>query len=348
MKNKLLILAMYDLKVKNIAPARRMSAIIETFNELDIPFISLSGSRKERRKKAWNALFSYKFNDVSGVYVESSNSGMLITEFVLLMKYKLKKIPISVYIRDIYPKYKQYWLWKNYRVVLAHLFWLASYFVYKMICEIIYIPSTLIAQKLSLDNYKILPPGLLGSEKNLGKIKQNSIFYAGGTGPQYDIECLLFACKKLSKEINIIVTFLCRKDEIEKISKWQSESWFSILNNDLEQLDFQPQIAVIPLTNTEYGDLSFPVKLMDYISINTPILASDSFVIKNFINEHQIGLIAKSEDVDDYYEKIKIMLEDRNLYEELLANVYKLQKNPEISWEYKCKTILKDLGFEYN
>ncbi|MBT4333079.1 MAG: hypothetical protein HOD64_07365 [Candidatus Cloacimonetes bacterium] len=343
MKNKLLILAMYDLSVRNIAPARRMRAIINTFQKINVPFESISGSRKQRMNNALKLLFSKRTSDFSGVYIESTNSGMLFSEFLLLLKFRIKKIPISVYIRDIYPKYKQYWLWNNYRVIFAHLFWLFSYYVYKQMCKVIYVPSELMAQKLSLENYKILPPGF-SSSIELGRVKQNSIFYAGGTGPQYDIECFLLVCEKLSKELDISVTFFCRKNEIKKIDKWQSESWFNIHHKDLEQLDFQPQIAVIPLTNSEYGNLAFPVKLIDYVSINTPMIVSNSTVTKNFVNRHEIGLVADSGNMEDYYTKTKIILENRELYTELLSNVYDLQKNPEITWEYKCKQIIKDLS----
>lgn len=347
MKNKLLIIAMYDLKVNNIAPARRMIAIIKSFHNLNEPFDSISGSRRQRMISALRLIFSQKTRDYSKVYIESTNSGMIFSELLLLLKLKINKVPISVYIRDIYPKYKQFWLWNNYRVILAHLFWMLSYNIYKKICKVIYVPSEIMAQKLSLSNYKVLSPGFSSSIK-LGKIKQNSIFYAGGTGPQYDTECFLSACEKLSKEIDISVTFYCRKNEIGKISKWQTESWLMIHHKDLEQLDFQPQIAVIPLSNSEYGNLAFPVKLMDYISINTPILSSNSYVIEKFISKHNIGLIVNSGDVDDYFKKMKKMLEDQKLYKELLINVYKMQQNPEITWEYKCKKILKDFKIDNN
>ena len=83
---------------------------------------------------------------------------------------------------------------------------------------------------------------------------------------------------------------------------------------------------------------------MDYISINTPILVSNSYVTKNFVIKHEIGLVADSGNIDDYYQKAKRMLENKELYKELLANVYKLQKNPKITWEYKCTQILNDLN----
>lgn len=345
MKNKLLIIAMYDLKVKNIAPARRMSAVINAFQNVKFPFEAISGSRRERMHNTFRLLFSNKGSEFSGVYIESTNSGMLLSEFLLLLKYRLKNVPISVYLRDIYPKYKSFWLGQSYRVIIAHLFWLMSYYIYKKLCDTIYVPSMMMAKKLSLKNYEILTPGMVKFEKDLGEIKQNTVFYAGGTGNQYDIECLLSACNKLSKEIDITVFLFCRKGEVDQLRRWSSASWLNILHNDLEQLDFQPQVSVIPLSKTEYADIAFPVKLMDYISINTPILSSNSIVTKKFINKHQIGLIANAGDVDDYYTKLKIMLGDQELYKKFIANISRLRQDPKITWEFKCNKILKDLGF---
>ena len=123
MKNKLLIIAMSDLSILNKAPARRMKAIIDSFKKMEISNFTLTGNRKQRSNRARKLFFSNKLKDITSVYIESSNSGMIFFEFLLLLKIKLNKIPISVYIRDGYPLFKEYWSLRFYRQIIANIFW---------------------------------------------------------------------------------------------------------------------------------------------------------------------------------------------------------------------------------
>jgi len=342
MNNKLLIIAMSDLSILNKAPARRMKAIIDNFGKLKIPYFELSGSRKQRSKRAWKFLFSNKLKDITGVYIESSNSGMIFLEFLLILKMKFCKIPISVYIRDGYPLFKEYWSLRFYRQIIANIFWFVSYFCYRFLVDIMYFPSEMLMEKFRFSNKKLLIPGISEFKNNLGKQKKNSIFYAGGIGQQYDIETFLQACKKLAKEIDISVTMFCREAEVYMISNWQKENWLSIQHKNLEELDFQPMIGVIPHKKHRYSNLCFPVKLLDYVSINAVILASESENLKNYIEEKGIGLIVRSGDVDDYYKKLKELLENEKLYNRLKENVMNLKKSTTVNWQARCKQISDD------
>jgi len=343
MKNKLLIIVMSDLTILNKAPARRMKAIIDSFEKMKVSLITLSGSRKQRSKRAWKFLFSNNLKYIKGVYVESSNSGMMFSEFLLLLKVKFNKIPISVYIRDGYPLFKEFWSIRFYRQIIANIFWLISYYCYRFLVDIMYFPSEILMNKFKFNNKKLLIPGISDFKNNLGKQKKNSIFYAGGIGQQYDIETFLKACKKLAEEIDISVTIFCRESEVYLINNWRKESWLSIQHKNLEELDFQPMIGIIPLVKHHYSDLAFPVKLLDYLSINVVILASNSLTTKKYIENKKIGIIVKSENVDDYYRKIKELFEDEELYNRLKENVKNLGKKNEVSWQQRCETIFNDL-----
>ncbi len=346
MNDKILIIAMSDLTFLNKAPARRMKAIIETFKEMGVSNSTISGNRKQRSKRARKFLFSNKLKDITGVYIESSNSGMMFNEFLLILKMKFYKIPISVYIRDGYPLFKEYWSLRYYRQIIANIFWLVSYFCYLFLVDIMYFPSEMLMGKFRFSNKKLLTPGISDFKYNLGKQKKNSIFYAGGIGQQYDIDTFLKACKKLTKEIDLCVTIFCREDEVYRINKWQNKSWLSIQHKNLEELNFQPMIGVIPLRENKYSDLTFPVKLLDYVSINSVIVASESENLKNYIEEKNIGLITKFGDVEDYYRKMRELLENEELFNLLKKNIIQLGNSNKITWENKCQKVLKDLKFD--
>lgn len=348
MENKLLIIAMSDLSIQNKAPARRMKAISDSFKQMDIPVNILSGSRKQRRKRILHFLLSDNLKNYIGIYVESSNSGMLFSEFLLLLIAKIKKVPISVYIRDGYPLFRKYWLPKICNQNIANILWLISYFSYMFLANTMYFPSKMLMNKFSFKNRKLLLPGMPSVKKNLGLTKNHSIFYAGGIGQQYDLDSFLQACKRLSIEINLSVTIFCRKNEANMIDKWVKEDWLSIQHKNLEELDFQPQIGIIPLKKNDYSDLAFPVKLFDYISINAVLIASDATTMKTFIEDKDIGLIVKSENIQSYYNQLKLLLTDKKLYSDLKKNVLQLQKSEDISWKNRCQIILNDFGYKYD
>jgi glycosyltransferase involved in cell wall biosynthesis len=347
MKNKLLIIAMSDLTLLNKAPARRMKAIIDNFEKMKVPISVLSGNRKQRSIRVRKFLFSNDLKNIKGVYVESSNSGMVFAEFLLLLILKVKKNPISVFIRDSYPLFREYWTLKYYRQTIANIFWLISYCCYHFLVDTMYFPSEILMRKFKFNNKKLLQPAIPNIDFELGRVKNNSMFYAGGIGQQYDIETFLTACKKLTNEKDISVTIFCREEEVNRISKWWNYSWLNIQHKNLEELDFQPMLGIIPLRKHFYSDLTFPVKLLDYVSINAVIIASDSTVTKEYIEKNKIGVVVKSGDSDDYYRKVKELLENEKYYNSLKENVVKLSNSEEVTWENRCQKVLDDFGFKH-
>lgn len=60
-------------------------------------------------------------------------------------------------------------------------------------------------------------------------------------------------------------------------------------------------------------ELSLPNKLFEYVLAGVPVLAADLPVIGSFVREHQVGLVARPDDVDDVAEKLAALLEpERN------------------------------------
>ena len=336
---------MSDLTIQNKAPSRRMNAIISTFRKMNVPLCVISGSRKERNKKA-NDLLNKKLDGIDAVYVESSNSGLMINEFRLLATLRKKQIPISVFIRDGYPFFKEYWNIKYYKQIISNILWIISVFAYKKFAKTLYFPSVGLADFFRFDDKRILSPATFINENKLNLPPQKTLFYTGGIGQQYDITTFLMACDKLSSEIDFEVVMYCRESEIYRIYSWLSKSWLKIEHKNLEELDFQPTLGIIPLKKNAYSDLSFSVKLLDYVGLGSVILASDSSVIKEYIQKHRIGIIVNSGDVESYYCKIKEILSNEDLYEKLLANVEQLRNSEEITWENRCQKILDDFGFE--
>jgi len=345
MKNKKLLLYMAngDISKLNKAPSRRMKAIYDNFKKLNIDFYFIGGNRKNRMKKSLHILFSSQIYKIDMVYIESSNSGLLFSEMILLLFLKIKKIPISVFIRDSYPFYRAYWNFKYPKMIVSNIFWLASYLFYRMIVFKMYFPSEIMMKKFFFKFKDILQPGVTIRNNKLKETENFLIFYAGGIGQQYDIQTFLNACKKiylLKKNIRVLI--YCRFREVDNIKKWENEKWISIQHKNLEELDIQPNLGIIPLKNIKYSEIVFPVKLLDYISLGLPIISSDALTLKNYIEKKNIGFVVKSESIEGYYNKILTMIEDKKKYNHFKKNVKEMKQSKEITWLTKCNKILND------
>lgn len=331
---------MGDLTINNRAPSRRMKAIKEDFNSMNIKFVCISGTRSNRMRLSLKLLFSENKKEINRIYVESSNSGLLLSEALLLLFFKLKKIPISVFIRDAYPLFLKGWIHQNINGTIANILWFISICFYKRIASILYFPAEGLRELINFKNKHLLPPAIDVNWK-LKTIKENSIFYTGGLKGPYLIEPILMACDELSKEISLTLTIYCRENDRDALKKWESKKWINIEHKVIEELDFQPEIGVMS-SNRKYQSLTRSVKLMDYIRMGMPVVISDSSANTKFLTKHKIGLVADSLDWKTFYVQIKKIISDKEVYNELKENVLKLRKSEEITWRARCKQILND------
>jgi len=85
--------------------------------------------------------------------------------------------------------------------------------------------------------------------------------------------------------------------------------------------------------------LSLPNKLFEAIQSETPVLGSDFPEIARIINKYKIGVVVDPENVEQIINVIKMMIKDKELYNEFKINL-KYVKN-ELCWE-KEQRILKE------
>lgn len=328
---------------RNTAQAQRMRAIIDGFTTLNIPISLISGSRRERRKQALNFILKKKYKSVSKVYVETSNSGILFYEAILLLICKLNRIPIGVYIRDAHAKFFEYWIEATLKERISYTLWWLSLILYRFTANVFFYPSERFGRVMKIKG-ELLPPALPILDDNCLKFKENTIFYVGGVGKVYDLDSFLLACKKLKEERDITVNIFCRKTDVYKLDKWRKSEWLSIEHKNIRQLDYKPQIAVIPLAKTRYADLAYPVKLLDYLALKIPIIATNNATLNEVIIKNKIGLIVKSGAVKEYYSQIKRLLDDRQLYNQIILEMEKANKSEQFSWMSRCKKVISELG----
>lgn len=82
-----------------------------------------------------------------------------------------------------------------------------------------------------------------------------------------------------------------------------------------------------------------PNKLLDYVQANIPVIVSDLPEVKQLVNAYKLGLILQKRDPRVLAEKIKLLLENTELYQEYKNNAIKASE--ELCWENEKHKLKK-------
>ncbi len=84
---------------------------------------------------------------------------------------------------------------------------------------------------------------------------------------------------------------------------------------------------------------SYRTRILDYLWAGLPILATEGDSLSQMVNQHGLGLVVPSEDVDAVAQAIKRLRNDHDLYQSCKANVEALA--PEMTWERSLAPIVE-------
>lgn len=98
----------------------------------------------------------------------------------------------------------------------------------------------------------------------------------------------------------------------------------------------------IPLVLREETNKTIATKIYQYLAIGKPIICSEAETMKNFVMNHQVGLVIKQNDAVDFAEKTIQLYEDKSLRKKFEENCQK------ISSHYFWENTSKELVEKYN
>lgn len=348
-----------------VRPMKMLNAFKEAGYDVDI-VMGYKSQRKNQIKQIKNNIRNGIVYDF--MYSESSTMPTLLTEknhipvlsnidFRFMKFCKDNNLKIGLYYRDIYWRFPEYG--KNMNFIKKY-FAIAMYkydlLQYSKILDVLYLQSYDMAKylpkKYQKINIKTLPPGCNIDEKfidtkteffNNNKNKKINIFYVGGIGCLYDLVPLLKVVKK-KKIVNL--TICCREEEwiVEK-KRYQRylTDRVSIVHesgSELEKYYKKADLCSLYFPEEEYRKFVLPIKLFEYLSHVTPILATASTATGDFVKENDIGWAINddrelSKIIDDVYENKKLLIEKHNnLITTLKAN----------TWIERVNSVANDLN----
>lgn len=350
----------------------RPRKMLQAFKNIGYDVDVIMGYGKERKNKIKEIKKKIKMGTkYEFMYSESSTMPTLLTEkhhmpthpfldFGFMKFCKKRNIKIALYYRDIYWKFPFYGhdinkIKRNFAILMY------KYDIkrYSKLLDILYLQTMKMAEHLPkyIGDIKIktLPPGceinnvIIENKKQYFKKEKNdiNIFYVGGIeGNLYDIEPLL---KMASEKEYVTITICCRKKEWER----QKEKYGKYLNSrinivhesgkELEKHYANADICSIYLPEEECRKFMLPIKLFEYMSNVTPIIATKRTETGKFVEKYDIGWSIECNE-----NEISKLIETINKNRELINNKHEnllkiIEKN---TWEERAKQVEKEIRME--
>ena len=151
------------------------------------------------------------------------------------------------------------------------------------------------------------------------------VAYSGNLGPMYDFDTVLGAAKNLM-HVEDLAFVLRGNGELaaelkEKITNLKNVYLFTDVL-DVEQVVEFPNMAdafLLPMRKLENCEVSFPLKLVEYLSCGKPVICCANGETAKFVYENNAGVVVEPEDVQALSKAI-IRLHEAREYREELGN----------------------------
>ena len=111
-------------------------------------------------------------------------------------------------------------------------------------------------------------------------------------------------------------------------------------HNEVLELLFSSDIAVIPHLRNEHTDNTSPNKIFHYMLAKKPVLSSDCKYLKNIIDKTQAGLVYTDSDPSEFAEKLEYLLQHRETWSLYGENGYRAVIET-FNWENTSRPLIK-------
>ena len=317
MGNKIIFHIPWKISEHPSASQLRPKEMLNAFIELGFDVTEVSGNNNERYeqikkiqkdiKKGIRYQYCYSESSTSPTIFASGFNGIFtyfLIDYRLFAILKKNKVPLGLFLRDIYWRFDDY---KRGFITRSGLFkyfihrsayWLDSV-IYYMFVTILYIPSMkmlpFLPRFLQGKTVVALPSGM---HENKVNVQNSSTFlkyiYTGGIGMHYEMELLFYTASKTN---GADFFFSFREDEWQqekaKYQKYNVDNIHIVhyQNEDLATLYRECDIGLIVFEPTVYREFAMPYKLFEYLSYKKPVIATEGTAVGDFVKQWDVGWV---------------------------------------------------------
>lgn len=151
--------------------------------------------------------------------------------------------------------------------------------------------------------------------------KELYFLYCGSMAYKEVIDFVLDAYKNIYQEKNVKLYLIISgggKEETQKLQKQIHDNFFDCVKlfsnipyQQLVELYINAEALLIPLRPTVQDASRFPHKIGEYLASGNPVITTNVGEIKNYFEDGETALIAKTYKVDTFSEKMQFVLKHR-------------------------------------
>ena len=342
----ILIYGMYDISNATSAPKVRIAMMTEALSK-QIHTERIVGGRMGRAAASIRWLASGGPRRVGAVYVESATTSAMPADLAFLAVMRLLRRPVGVYFRDAYQLFRSLYPRRRRRQILSDLLWRLTLPLLKAVASRRFAASVGLARALRLPDAVALGPGSDPTLPDLGPGTQPLVAYVGGNEWADGLDLLLGAMAIVHEKcpdarlLLIGPALAAAKREALPVYAESCQSG----RGGLAELLRQARVCVIPRPITAYSDLAVPVKLVDYLSLGKPVVATAAAETEAILTASGAG-IATPDTAAGLAEGLLHILQDEDLARRMAANARAYACSPEATWDARARTVLATLGLD--
>lgn len=328
-----------------VRPYKMYNAFLKLGYTVDL----IAGTPKERIAKYKEVLSARK--NYSFCYAEASPYPLNpVYDYRILLGIRRLGIPIGIYYRDAYWKFKDYFHFKGLKRIELLFRYQLDMFLFSRTASVMFFPTNSLLKIIKFTNSKIvLPPaGEHSPIKREFKLPLKAV-YVGGITYRYGIKIMLQALALVNRDkLRFNLELVCRKREFEvlpkDIQRMAQVPWIKVSHvsgDTLKEVYSRSHIALIPLIKDSYNDLAFPVKLFEYLSFGLPIVATNCNEMSNFIEANECGIVCK-DDGQSLANALNLLSNDIDKLKQLSCQAERTITNGNL-WEDRVKLVARVL-----
>ncbi|MBD3276184.1 MAG: glycosyltransferase [Candidatus Marinimicrobia bacterium] len=198
----------------------------------------------------------------------------------------------------------------------------------------------------SLD-IKVFPTGLKNqTENNLAQ--EPYLIYAGSFKESKGFHNIFRLAELLNADHKIWIAGARDDNEknaaLEEVQKRNLSHKIDILpwmsKSDLRAYFSRAKMGLLPVSDTFFNrHLTVPLKLLDYYSYNLPIIATDSALLRDWVIDHETGILVQWDNLERSIEAIEKFLTNEDQYDEMVNNVARMTNQH--TWAQRSENQIK-------
>lgn len=254
----------------------------------------IAGFRGARSAALLRYALSGKLRRLDGIYVESSSFLPSPVDIAFLALARSVGVPVLTYVRDAQPLFAEYYPRGSLKRWVSRLLFRPAFSALMAASSRCAFPSRGLAQAFGRSADPLLiPPGAPRPVEIAREPDANQLLFVGGMRfPVHGLEILTAAIER-SRAAGIAVELTCVSRPGEE-PPLPHPGWLHVERGSGAEIHaLLPRViaSVTPRLRSPYNDLGVPIKVMEYLSYDRPLLVTDCTETARIVREAGAGVV---------------------------------------------------------